>query len=449
MRTAFTPRHAAIAVSLLAALAAVPAHAAEPVVPPAAPTTRPAAPATQPAAAVDEAAEKKKAAEAEAAKKKAAVENFLRSQRQQRDNVHNNYSGLKLAGTYTLDSLLNFSVVDGQIQVECNAMPTTERTRVAVEGSNAIWVVTRHGMQAWNVNQNFPSTTSIARYEPDVKDDKAIWQTSITVSARSLSISGQWVGGRVSLSQVNNGVTANVMEYAANPNGAGIRVNNILTVRKASLQELRAAHPIEFRQHILPLLAKVSDLKWLQPGAADVYSAFGTIAADQKIIQRIEGLLPELDADAFPIRDAASQQLAELGPAGVLAALRMDLSKLTGEQSGRLREFVASHRRRTLMQPQDAARDPEFLVDCLEHDDPQVRGAAHRALEALTGQKLTFNASLKGAELAKAADAARQKVTELLPPATQPAEAEAQPAAVQQGAVQIQIGPAQQRIMVK
>src|SRR5206468_617377 len=82
----------------------------------------------------------------------------------------------------------------------------------------------------------------------------------------------------------------------------------------------------------IPLLGKFSDLSWLRPGASDVYSVFTEIAADPQTTARIDELLPDLDSDAFHVRDAAGKQLLEMGPPAVLAALRKHPAELSSEQ---------------------------------------------------------------------------------------------------------------------
>jgi hypothetical protein len=142
----------------------------------------------------------------------------------------------------------------------------------------------------------------------------------------------------------------------------------------------------------------------MKPGAGDVYGVFTEVQADQQVTQKIEALLPELDSPSSPIRDAASQRLMALGPAGVLAALRLDSSALTDEQRGRLGELVARHRRRDLADPAAARKDPNFLADCLEYDDPAVRRAAKATLERAVGQPVPVDITLTGDALTRAVD---------------------------------------------
>src|SRR5207248_5323440 len=77
------------------------------------------------------------------------------------------------------------------------------------------------------------------------------------------------------------------------------------------------------------------------------------------------------------------------GPPAVLAALRIDPSRLTPEQRGRLNAFVERH---TLWSdPSEARRDVRFLIDCLELDDPAVRAAALVDLRAVARRDIAFD----------------------------------------------------------
>ena len=196
-------------------------------------------------------------------------------------------------------------------------------------------------------------------------------------------------------------VTVRVFEYAqwGQPNKV------VVTAAAPTLFQLRAEHPEDFRTYVLPMLGKFSDLSFLAPGPSDVYGAFQEIPADEKVTGEIEQLIPKLDADDPADRDAASAKLDQLGSAGVLAALRMDMSDLTAEQKERLRLFIAQHRRRSGINVTALLHDPAFLIDCLEFPDAAVRAAAKADLERLIGKSIAFDATLTGGAAATAADA--------------------------------------------
>ena len=89
-------------------------------------------------------------------------------------------------------------------------------------------------------------------------------------------------------------------------------------------------------------------------------------------------------------RARGSEELARLGPEGVLAALRLDLARFSPEMQSRIRHFLADHShigadRAALLS------DGAFLVDCLENPDAAVRTNAHDALTALLGLPIEYD----------------------------------------------------------
>ncbi len=211
----------------------------------------------------------------------------------------------------------------------------------------------------------------------------------------------------------------NVMQWTSGP-GGNIQTDSLLNAHASSIGQLRTEHPEEFRKYVLPLLEKLSDMQWLRPGAADVYAAFPQIPADEQVTRKVRALLPDLDSDAFPIRDAASTQLAALGPPAVLAALRMDWSDLSDEQQSRLLALINDHHRREVLDAATAGKDLNFLADCLEYDDPAVRAAARSAIEQALGQPVGFDVQSTGEARTDEVDAVRKQIAQAPFPETQP-----------------------------
>jgi hypothetical protein len=352
-----------------------------------------------------------------------APESFLRSQRQQRDMSRNMFSNIRQGATYRLDALLQFRMVKGIMDIQTAAVPVGEQTRIKVEGSNAVWIGFR---QPQNFNVAFPgaplavttTASTITRVDPDVKADDEVWSTYINVSGDNFWIMGQSVCGRVNINQSNGQIGVNVMEWTSGP-GGNIQTDSLLNTRASSIGQLRAEHPEEFRKYVLPLLSKLSDMQWLQPGTSDVYVMFPQIPADEQVMRKIRALLPDLDSDAFPVRDTASTQLAALGPPGVLAALRMDWSELSDEQRSRLLALVNDNHRREMPDVAAARKDLNLLADCLEYDDPAVRAAAKAAIEQALGQPVSFDVQSSGDARTDAVDAVRKQIAQAPAPSPQ------------------------------
>ena len=175
-------------------------------------------------------------------------------------------------------------------------------------------------------------------------------------------------------------------------------------------------HPKELRQFLLPLLREMTGKNALAPQPGDVYRAFASIPADEATMQKLTAILPALDAEERKDRELAGKQIEALGPAGVLAAARVDPATLTPEQRGRLEALVNSHS--TTADPAASAkRDPLFLADCLEDPDAKVRTAALEALRTMTGRPIAFDVSAGDpADRATAAAAVVRALPDFTPP---------------------------------
>jgi len=209
----------------------------------------------------------------------------------------------------------------------------------------------------------------------------------------------------------------------------------------ADFVQLFNEHEPQVRRYLMPLLKELAGENVLRPRAGDVYRAFTAIAPDPAITAQLKSILPDLDADAAPQRNAASAKLDHLGRVGVLAALRLDPSELSPEQRGRIDALVD----RNSLWPDpatSAATDPHFLADCLGDDDAAVRRAALAALQKLAGRDIAFDVDAAPAARSRAVDELVDRLDELelkpAPPshdaalgaaAPSPAPAEARPAA--------------------
>jgi len=330
----------------------------------------------------------------------------------QRRSVRTQWASAPIAQTFTPEALAQLSLSNGLLHVRTTDLPAAVAVRVAVEGSKAIWTLSRtEGVAGFFGRPALTAFVNIGRYDLDAKDTD-FWSTRLMVSNRSLSLFGQSLFGSMSLSQNAGIVHVRVSEYTQ----WGQAQKMVFVAQASSLTQLRAEHPEQFRLYVLPLLAQFTDPSFLQPGAADVYSAFPEISADQKIAEDLNQLIPQLDADDPIDREAASERLRQLGGPGVLAALRLDETDLSEEQKLRVRSFVSGFRRRPGADPAMERRDVSFLIDCLEFDDPAIRSAAKADLERQAGKPIDVDIALTGAAAAKAADAMRKQFLAPPPP---------------------------------
>lgn len=356
-------------------------------------------------------AEKAKAAEKEAADKakaqaqaKVAIRAGAFNAKAQRDNMRKSITNTPDGGTFKMKELVQFAMENGRMKADCtNKIPSGQSKRLKIEGSDSVWMFNSFN----NVGQ---SHFSLTRYDFDAADED-FWQ--ITVSCQSgpmnvLSLHAQ--GGdaceanRVYFTQQQNNVTFNVMGRDNN------RMRQILTANAADLTALRNAHPEAVRKFLVPLLRRITMQPILRPGAGDVYRVFTEIPADAKVVSQVEALLPDLASPKPDVRKKATDKLAALGPAGVLAAERMNADLLAPEQAFRLGELVASQTRIIVDDPAEVAKDPDFLMDCLEDDDLAVRQAARDSLAKLLNKPVDVDINAPAAKRAAAIDKYRAKI---------------------------------------
>jgi hypothetical protein len=213
---------------------------------------------------------------------------------------------------------------------------------------------------------------------------------SVTSDADALTITG---GGRI-----GRGFVTVTYRQDAHLHDVRFSVQRPRRIRPRLLHEFAAQdlvqlyveHQVELRQYLIPLLKEVCGTNPLRPRAGDIYRAFPAVAADPVALEKLRAVLADLDAESPATRAAAAQKLQSLGEVGVHAALRIDRSDLTPEQSARLDALI----QRDSIWPDPAAEarsDPRFLADCLTCGDGAVRAAALTSLRAMMHREVAFD----------------------------------------------------------
>ena len=310
------------------------AHAPLPAAQPAAtqpatqPTTRPGAPADPKAQAGDH---------------RKNVDPRWRQIHESMRNSSRRWADAPIVQTMSLDALIRFTLSNGTLRAEASELATVAPMHVAVKGSKAVWMLARNQGVVVNAAgaRGFSSFTRLDRYDLDAGDED-FWSSHLVIGENFMTFTAQNMFANTSLIQNATGITVRVTEFGQ----WGQQQKAICAEQAKSLQQLRADHPEVFRLYVAPVLARFSDMTFLMPGPADVYSVFVEIPADQTIIQSIAQLLPQLDADDPDDREAGSAKLRQMGIPAVLAALRWDETDLSEEQKARLESFVDTFRRR-------------------------------------------------------------------------------------------------------
>jgi hypothetical protein len=309
-----------------------------------------------------------------------------------------------LQGKTSLAQLVRLTLNEGLLDVQAASdMPAEgQPVRVEVEGSDATWVVLKRSAGKAS------TYVTLSWYDFSAADDE-FWQAAVTIRDNYVSLSAQTgnaaSGVRVRLTQSAKRLRLLVTD--AQPGGAR---RQVFSASADSVDQLRRENPEQVRKYLEPPLRKITGRSLLKPGPADVYAVFENIRPDPAVARLVMRLLIQLDAESFKQREEASQALAKLGPPAVLAVMRLDRSMVSAEVNTRLATFLAAGGNSTL-DPRQAAKDPHFLIDCLDDDDPKVRAAAQEALEKMLNQPVTFDLSLTGEERLKAVDGVRKQLS--------------------------------------
>jgi hypothetical protein len=300
-------------------------------------------------------------------------------------------------GTVRIADLIHFSLVDGRLESEWVGKSTNrEPKRMRVEGSDATWLL------------NHVATTNGAFYSLKrflfEGHEEDFWMVEFNTQ--------EGLGTTTVIAQGGDACDVAGLAYSQSPTGITLMltrrgVNRRRLITAPDLDELRRKHPNEACWYLLPILRQMTGQPILRPGGGDVYRVFTDIPADPAVTAQIDQLLPALAATDAQERDRATLALYALGRPGALAALRYDTESLIPEQRTRLQTLVARNAPLALDDPAAAARDPNFLIECLEDRDPAVRTGAKTLLEQALGHKVDFDPAAPADRRAAAATTLR------------------------------------------
>jgi hypothetical protein len=300
-------------------------------------------------------------------------------------------------GTMRLTDLIRFSLVDGRLESDWVGKSTNRQPkRLHIEGSDATWLI------------NHVATTSGAFYAlkrfyfEGHEDD--FWNVEFSTQ--------EGLGSTTVMAQGGDSCDVGVLAYKQDPTGVTLMLtrrgaNRRRMITATDLDELRRKYPNETCWYLLPVLRQMTGQPILRPGGGDVNRVFTDIPADPAVTKQIDQLLPRLAASDAAERDRATTALNDLGRPGSLAALRYDTESLIPEQRTRLQTLIARNAPLGIEDPAAAAKDPNFLIECLEDDDAAVRTRAKALLEQVLGHKVDYDPAAPADRRAAAATALR------------------------------------------
>jgi hypothetical protein len=347
----------------------------------------------------------------------ASAPTYLERERESERDFQDEYNGMAPAATMTRDAIARFFLENGRLAVEIGGFEAPQLTRVNVSDSDGAWLVLEKAQRMRRAAVRPRPMLLLDRYDFGQHDPNAFWATYANISSHSILISGESLQKRIIFNENANAttLTVNDIDPAARSELAH------MTFEASSLADIRNEHPGEYRKFLLPLLGKLMDTSWILPGATDVYEVFKDIPADDASSDELKSLLPHLDSTVPAERDGARAQIEAMGAGGILAAMRMDFSTLTPEQQTALSGVIARGRRAKVEDIKGAARDVDFLLDCLEMNVPGVKPVALLQLEKTLGRPIAFDPTLQGPAAEAGVDALRKEILGDVP-ATQPSE---------------------------
>lgn len=155
----------------------------------------------------------------------------------------------------------------------------------------------------------------------------------------------------------------------------------------ADFASLRRKFPVETNLHVRPIFELLGQLAPLF--TADERAAWQVLGVAPRLTdaERIElhRILDGLEADRFADRQRARRELRDLGQRGALIVRGLDRRQLTPNQNAEIDAFLAAYSPLSEEEVRRLGNSPEFLLDCLELDIPELRAAAWERLRQLEG----------------------------------------------------------------
>jgi len=174
--------------------------------------------------------------------------------------------------------------------------------------------------------------------------------------------------------------------------------------------ELRRKYPAEVAKYVDPIFRALHQnalLAHVDPKLA--WQVFAdTFQPPAQLREKVKSLVAQLDADKFQDREAASRELESLGEGAALLLMRQDRTHLSDEQISRIDAFVAKFKLETDEHVARMRVDRDFLIDCLNSDEPAIRAAALAQLHQVTGRAITFDLNADPAHRQTAIDELRE-----------------------------------------
>lgn len=167
-----------------------------------------------------------------------------------------------------------------------------------------------------------------------------------------------------------------------------------------TLPALRREHPREFEEYLRPLFREFH-----QDQA--VFGVEGQVAwqvmadvwqSPPDLSERIAPLIAQLDAVEYSERARAQAALRKMGEPAALYLASADRRSWSAEQRARTDKLLAEFFPLSMQQAKTLGMDVNFLLDCLDSDDADLRAATLKHLNRALGREVQLNLDKPPAE---------------------------------------------------
>lgn len=175
-----------------------------------------------------------------------------------------------------------------------------------------------------------------------------------------------------------------------------------LTLAAQSFTDLRRKYPRELETYLRPLLRDFSQDQSIF--AVDPRVAWQVLGEhyqpDRHVLAQVNSSLVNLDADDFREREAAMNQLRQIGQPAALVLQHMTRSNFSAEQNSGVDAFLAEYLQLKAADISRLRSSAEFLLDTLACEDAALRRLALEQLKLVLDEPVEFD--LDGAAEARA-----------------------------------------------
>ena len=166
----------------------------------------------------------------------------------------------------------------------------------------------------------------------------------------------------------------------------------VVSLSEKSFLDLWSKHPDEMRMYVVPVFKQL-DLEGVffvsQEEAVRVFDPVIRGLPDVK--GQVEAILPQLNDDSPDVRGRAIEQLVKIGPPAVPIVNALDMKSQPLQTRIALKAFLEQMKDMQAQVADNRLDDPDYLMQCLAVDDPQIVGLAHKRLEKIAGKSVEFD----------------------------------------------------------